>query len=179
LKLLIVGNSGSGKSTLSKMLSEALNSEAFDLDCVAFENKTSKRNAIDQSKQEIANWLECKERWIVEGCYADLHALFLNEADILIYLDISTEQCQANARTRPWEPHKYESKEAQDANLEMLLRWIASYENDDGATSKSAHENLFEHFSARKYRVNNIDAFPELVSEICNYQDFFTLSDHA
>jgi hypothetical protein len=35
----------------------------------------------------------------------------------------------ANAFSRPWEPHKYLSKEAQDANLEMLMGWIRAYED--------------------------------------------------
>jgi hypothetical protein len=59
---------------------------------------------------------------------------------------------QAHARARPWEPHKYASKEAQDANLDMLLGWIADYPSREGPLGRAAHEALFEGFTGRKER---------------------------
>jgi hypothetical protein len=48
-------------------------------------------------------------------------------ANELIYLNPTTQQCIENARNRPWEPHKYESKEKQDANLELLILSIIEW----------------------------------------------------
>jgi len=58
--------------------------------------------------------------------------------------------CQANARQRPWEPHKYASQAKQDANLPMLLQWIADYEQRTDVFSKSAHQALYNDFSKSK-----------------------------
>lgn len=62
-----------------------------------------------------------------------------------------------NARSRPWEPHKYKSKEAQDENLEMLRGWIAQYEERQDVFSFSAHTALYEEFSGRKSMITRND----------------------
>ena len=51
--------------------------------------------------------------------------------------------CIANAKQRSWEPHKYASKEAQDANLELLMELDKSlrYKNRP-IFSKSASDFL-------------------------------------
>lgn len=87
---------------------------------------------------------------VVEGCYADLIELVLSHADELIFLDLPVEDCIANAKARPWEPHKYESREAQDANLNMLLEWIAQYNERTDTFSKAAHLDLYEKFDGPK-----------------------------
>ncbi len=65
-------------------------------------------------------------------------------------MNLPVHLCQANARNRPWEPHKYTSKQAQDDNLPMLLDWIAGYRERDGALSYRAHKALFESFQGKK-----------------------------
>jgi hypothetical protein len=55
-----------------------------------------------------------------------------------------------NAKNRPWEPHKYESKKAQDENLDMLIDWISQYTSRNDTFSKVAHEKLFEEFQGKK-----------------------------
>lgn len=68
-------------------------------------------------------------------------------------MNLSTQQCQDNARHRPWEPHKYESKEAQDANLSMLLDWIAGYTERDDSLSYAVHFALFQSFHGKKTEI--------------------------
>ncbi|MCP4324883.1 MAG: shikimate kinase, partial [Alteromonadales bacterium] len=41
-------------------------------------------------------------------------------------------------------PHKYDSKEAQDANLEMLIEWISQYESREDTFSKNAHTEFYQ-----------------------------------
>jgi hypothetical protein len=88
--------------------------------------------------------------WVVEGCYADLIESVLSHAGELIFLDLPVEDCIANAKARPWEPHKYESREAQDANLDMLLEWIAQYAERTDTFSRAAHLDLYEKFDGPK-----------------------------
>jgi hypothetical protein len=89
---------------------------------------------------------------VIEGCYSDLLEIVTPLSNDIIFLDLPVEECIANAGNRPWEPHKYESKAAQDANLDMLTEWIAQYETRDDTFSRSAHETLFRNHEGRKTR---------------------------
>ncbi len=57
--------------------------------------------------------------FVIEGCYSDLLELVLPECSELLFLNPGAEQSVRNCRARPWEPHEYASKAAQDANLEL------------------------------------------------------------
>jgi len=60
------------------------------------------------------------------------------------------KDCIENSKNRPWEPHKYESQEAQDANLEMLIDWISQYPERKDNFSQEAHLKLFDQFDGDK-----------------------------
>ncbi len=68
-------------------------------------------------------------------------------------MNLPVSACQQNAKNRPWEPHKYESKAAQDLNLEMLLNWISDYYQRDDAFSEMAHNQFYGDFSGKKTRI--------------------------
>jgi adenylate kinase family enzyme len=53
--------------------------------------------------------------------------------------------------------HKYASREAQDANLEMLLGWIRDYETRDDVCSRALHTRLFDGFSGVKHHLRSRD----------------------
>ncbi|MBL4781678.1 MAG: AAA family ATPase [Porticoccaceae bacterium] len=158
-KILVFGNSGAGKSTLSKKLSADENLAHLDLDTLAFKKESpTERRDIQESLKEVDVFLEQNDSWIIEGGYADIFEQILNHANEMIYLDLSANNCQENARNREWEPHKYESKEAQDKNLDMLLNWILDYYSRDDAFSKSAHNKIFDQFSGNKIRLTSNQA---------------------
>ncbi|WP_439106160.1 shikimate kinase [Congregibacter sp.] len=161
-RIVVFGNSGSGKSTLALAMSADAGLAHLDLDTLAWEPTTPpERKALAASEAEILRFTESHPDWIIEGCYADLIALVLPLADELIFLDLSTEDCISHARARPWEPHKYESKEAQDANLEMLISWIRDYPTRDDSCSRPAHRALFDAFTGKKTRVTDPQSNPK------------------
>lgn len=154
-KILIFGNSGSGKSTLAKKLSDAHQLAHLDLDTVAWDMTPAPvRKPIEQSKVVIDQFVQDNDGWVVEGCYADLLALLVDECSQMIFMNLPVAACIANAKNRPWEPHKYESKAAQDANLEMLIDWIAQYDKQydkqEPAFSQAAHQKLYDDFAGEK-----------------------------
>ncbi|MEJ2416340.1 MAG: AAA family ATPase [Exilibacterium sp.] len=152
-KILIFGNSGSGKSTLAKQLSGDEGIAHLDLDTLAWQpTEPPQRKSLEQSQREIDAFLGRNGGWVIEGCYADLLAFVADAADEMIFLDLPVENCIANARRRLWEPHKYPSKAAQDANLDMLIDWIAAYSTREDEFSRTAHEALFMRFHGRKQR---------------------------
>ena len=150
-KILIFGNSGSGKSTLAKRLSAQEGLAYLDLDEVAWlPGSPPKRMPIEESKLKIDAFLGEHQGWVVEGCYTDLLELLAHEASEIILMDLSVEQCTANAERRPWEPHKYASKEAQDANLPMLINWIKDYKARSDVFSYASHRQFYDAFPGKK-----------------------------
>lgn len=150
-KVIIFGNSGSGKSTLAKALVNENNLAHLDLDTIAWKPVSPpERMLISDSKDLIDEFLSNHQDWVVEGCYADLLQLVIPKAEEIIFLNLPVSTCIENARKRPWEPHKYESKEAQDANLEMLIDWISQYDSRTDTFSRVAHESLFEKFQGKR-----------------------------
>lgn len=154
-RVLIFGNSGSGKSTLANKLADEKQLAHLDLDTVAWQATTPvSRKPIEESKALLDDFTAQNDNWVIEGCYADLLELLTPVASEMIFMNLPVEACIANAKARPWEPHKYESKAAQDANLEMLIDWIAQYTERDDAFSQSAHQKLFDGFTGQKQMIN-------------------------
>lgn len=162
-KLLIFGNSASGKSTLAKQMSTKNNIAHLDLDTIAWRATIPPtRMPFSESRIRINHFIDMHEYWVIEGCYADLLKLVLNKADEVIFLNLPVADCILNAKNRPWEPHKYESQEAQDSNLEMLINWISQYPEREDHFSQAAHIKLFNAFTGKKeiYTTNMSQQIP-------------------
>lgn len=150
-RVLVFGNSGAGKSTLAQKLRDQEGLAHLDLDTLAWQNTSPpQRRSIEESGEELDAYIRAHDGWVIEGCYADLLGLATRVATKMIWLNPATEICVAHARRRPWEPHKYESKDAQDANLPMLIDWIRAYETRDDEFSRVAHARLFDQFAGPK-----------------------------
>jgi adenylate kinase family enzyme len=153
-KILIFGNSGSGKSTLASRLANEFNLQHLDLDSLAWlPNQPPQRMPLQDSSTLIDEFIGSNAAWVIEGCYTDLLGLLKADANEMLFLNLPVEACAQNARNRPWEPHKYESKQAQDQNLDMLLAWIAEYEKRDDVFSLQAHQQFYENFTGKKSRI--------------------------
>ena len=156
-KIIIFGNSASGKSTLAKKISDTNELAHLDLDTLAWQPiLPPTRKLIAESARDINAFTTANDNWVIEGCYADLLAGVLPLASEIVFMDLPVELCVSNARQRPWEPHKYISKAAQDANLAMLIDWISQYADRDDAFSYRSHAALYESFQGKKTSyVNN------------------------
>ncbi len=158
-RFLLVGNSGSGKSTLATRLAAGYGLAHLDLDPLAWlPSSPPSRRALADSERDIRSFTEANTRWVIEGCYADLLALVGARGATLVFLNPGIDACIENARTRPWEPHKYESRAAQDANLEMLIAWIAGYATRTDPLSLSAHRRLFAEFAGNRIELTSREA---------------------
>ncbi|NET11241.1 MAG: AAA family ATPase [Symploca sp. SIO2B6] len=150
-KILIFGNSGSGKSTLAKELSSSNNLAYLELDILAWQPTTPpKRMPLEVSGNKIEAFVNTHPNWVIEGCYADLLDFLASEATEIIFMNLPVEDCILNASNRPWEPHKYGSKIAQDEKLGMLIDWISQYGQRSGPCSQTAHEALYQGYMGKK-----------------------------
>jgi adenylate kinase family enzyme len=167
-RYVLFGNSGSGKSTLARRLARDAELQHLDLDTLAWQpsepRHPPRRRPLADSARDVTAFMAASDGWVIEGCYADLLDLPLARCTQLVFLNPGIAACLANARARPWEPHKYPSKQAQDANLDMLLDWIRDYETRGDVFSLAAHRALFDGFAGDKHELvtrETIAAFPD------------------
>ncbi|MFT7559451.1 MAG: adenylate kinase family enzyme [Flavobacteriales bacterium] len=150
---LIIGNSGSGKSTLASKLKSLYALTHLDLDSIAWlPESPPRRTPFSHASAEISAFTNLCSSWVIEGCYRDLFDAIKTETAQLIFLDFSAQQCGDHARMRPWEPHKYACKAAQDANLAMLLDWIEGYYQREDVFSLAQHNEFYDSYKGPKQR---------------------------
>jgi adenylate kinase family enzyme len=157
MRIVITGNSGAGKSTLAGRLAREHDLAHLDLDTLAWLPTTPPARApLDASLAQLVAFTSAHERWVIEGCYADLVEPATASCTELVFLNPGVEACIAHCRARPWEPHKYATKEAQDQNLDMLIAWVRAYETRDDEFSLVAHRALFDRFAGPKREVRKM-----------------------
>ncbi|MEQ1908164.1 MAG: shikimate kinase [Vicinamibacterales bacterium] len=154
MRIAIIGNSGSGKSTLARWLAVRTGAPLLDLDTVAWvPGQIAVPRSTDEAENEVRAFCSGHQNWVVEGCYANLVNAALAFSPRLLFLNPGEEQCIANCRARPWEPHKYDSKEEQDTRLPFLLSWVGEYYRRDGEMSLAGHVALFASYIGPKHEL--------------------------
>jgi adenylate kinase family enzyme len=145
---------------MAKHLAQKHQLTHFDLDTIAWlPTEPPSRAPLDSCRQQLEAFTHANKDWVIEGCYADLLALLAGHANEMVFLNIPVQQCVDNAKARPWEPHKYPSKAAQDENLEMLIAWISEYPHRDDELSFAAHQKLFDMFDGHKHMLTENQPF--------------------
>lgn len=150
---VLLGNSGSGKSTAAQWLASRSGAACLDLDMVAWEpGEIAVPRDPQRARDDVQGFCARHERWVIEGCYAELAQAALKawpEA-CLLFLDPGVEVCIAHCRARPWEPHKYASADEQHSRLAMLIDWVRGYDEREGELGRAAHQAVFAAHTGRK-----------------------------
>ena len=154
MKTILLGNAGAGKSTLSRQLLESEPAATLSLDALAFAADADRRPLAD-SIGDALHFVKSHDRWIVEGCYADIVEPLLGHADTLVSLNPGVEACVRHCQARPWEPDKYATRAAQDAKLASLIAWVRDYDTRSDEYDLQRHRALFEAFAGRKVEVTD------------------------
>ena len=154
MRTLIMGNSGSGKSTLATRLAQAHTLAHLDLDTIVWEpGKIAVPRAPEVVRTDLMAFIAANSGWVIEGCYGELVEAALPFCDELLFLNPGVAACRANNERRPWEPHKYASREAQDRMLPQLQAWVDGYYTRDDAWSLAFHRRVFEGFAGSKREI--------------------------
>lgn len=150
-RVAIIGNAGSGKSTLARLLAAECGATVLDLDTVAWEpGKPATPRASAEAVAAVREFCANHESWVIEGCYGDLVESALDGTVELVFLNLSETDCVRQCRGREWEPHKWKSKETQDAHLDCLLDWVRAYYTRDGVMSQRGHREIFNRYAGPK-----------------------------
>jgi adenylate kinase family enzyme len=157
MRVAIIGNSGSGKSTLARRRAAETEVPILDLDTVAWApGKIAVPRDPADAAADVGHFCDANEDWIVEGCYASLIEATLPRGPELLVLDPGVDQCTENCRSRPWEQHKYASKQEQDEHLAFLLTWVAEYYSRSDDMSLSAHKRVYEGYGGEKQWLSSL-----------------------
>jgi len=152
MRIAIIGNSGSGKSTLARQLAAVHTLASLDLDIIVWEpGQVGVLRSREAMMADAKAFCESNDRWVTEGCYGELTRHVLEYSPVLLFLEPGVEACLANCQSRPWEPHKYASKEQQDERLDFLLTWVREYYTRDDDLSLRAHQAVFDSYRGPKH----------------------------
>jgi adenylate kinase family enzyme len=151
MRVLIVGNSGSGKSWRARALAAEHGLAHLDLDTIVWEpGQIAIARPIDQALADMRAFFDTNPAWVAEGCYGNFIEAALPFCSELVFMNPGKAVCLAHCAARPWEPHKYASKEQQDSMLPFLLDWVAQYYEREDECSYARHRRLFDAFGGAK-----------------------------
>lgn len=125
-KIYILGSVGSGKTTLAKRLSKELNIPFFELDNVVWEYHPE--GDIKRSPEEIERlFLEIlnNENWIIENVGRNFFNKGFEEADTIIYLNISKSVLYRRVLLRWIKQNLNIEKAPYKTNINMLRQMFA------------------------------------------------------
>jgi adenylate kinase family enzyme len=160
MKVLVFGNSGSGKSTYARALAEKEDLAHFELDSIVWEpGKVAVQRSTESVTTDLRRFIDSHGAWVIEGCYGELVQAASAHCTLLVFLNPGVETCLANNARRPWEPHKYASREGQDAMLSKLQDWVAGYYQRDDPWSYRAHRAIFDVFKGPKVEHREVAAY--------------------
>jgi hypothetical protein len=71
----------------------------------------------------------------------------------MVFMNFGETVCLRNCRVRPLEPHKYGTKEEQNAKLSLLLDWVRAYYSRSDDMSLQEHRRLFDSFQGQKREI--------------------------
>ncbi len=125
---------------------------SLDLDSIAWQPGVTPPTLCSaaDAAAEVRAFCDAHEHWAVEGCYTSLIEATLAYSPLLVFLEPGVETCLTHCRARPWEPHKYDSQQQQDANLDFLLEWVRAYYTRTGELSLAGHQALYDAYAGPK-----------------------------
>ena len=124
----------------------------LDLDTVVW-SKSVEFRPDREIIADLGQFLQANMSWIIEGCYGRWIEHMFPHATEIVFMNPGEMTCLSNCQARPWEAHKYPSKEAQDANLTFLLDWVRGYYTRSDDMSLLAHRRLFDSYAGNKREI--------------------------
>ena len=140
MRLVVIGNSGSGKSTFAKRIGAALDLPTHDLDAL-YRRLDGREREEGEAKGLVAE-VAAGAGWVIEGVWAQLVEVALARATVLVWLDLSWDECREGLLQRG--PHYGMNPSDHDA----LLAWANAHWD-----RLPEQAQLYNAFGGRKVRL--------------------------
>lgn len=167
MKAVILGNSGSGKTWLACRLAEITGSAITSLDDLYWQPGGFERRREPAEIEQLIQEAKSAEAWIVEGVFGDLAERFLDEADLLLWLDLDWPTCRRRLEERAATSRQHMGRQQTAAGLAELIAWAAEYDHREGPCSRAGHRRLFESFPRDKARLTTERQLDGFLDGIC------------
>ncbi len=155
MKIVIIGNSGSGKTWLAKRLSIIFTAPIIHLDDLFWEpdgfNKKRSVEHVDLLLQQG----KTRAAWIAEGVFGELAEQYLDDAKLLIWLDVDWPLCERRLVKRGYGSKRHLGRRQSKEGLRELLQWASNYYDRQDLRSYEGHKTLFKKFSGKKMHLNS------------------------
>lgn len=89
MKIYIIGPSGAGKTTFSRKLAKKYKTNAYELDCIIYDDENGHIKRTDEEIQKKFNNIIKQDSWIIEDVGRDKFDKGLECCDKIYYLKIS------------------------------------------------------------------------------------------
>ncbi len=152
-RIIIYGNAGAGKTTMAREIQRDHDVPLMFLDSIAW-GEVAVRRPLDESIQDLMNFISDNPEWMLEGCYGDLVEAALPHCTELRFINPGVAVCIEHCRKRPWEPDKFETSEDQDKMLGDLIGWVGEYETRDDEYGLARHRAIYDGFQGAKQEYN-------------------------
>ena len=161
MKIIVLGNAGAGKTTMARHIVRTAGHSkipCLSLDRIAW-NPGPERKPLAESTQELLQFIQASDRWIIEGCYGDLVRVALPYCTQLRFLNPGVDVCVAHCYSRPWESEKFASDAEQQAMLSTLINWVQEYETRSDEYGLSCHKSIYDNFRGNKQEYRHVDEY--------------------
>ncbi|MCB0414322.1 MAG: hypothetical protein KDD50_08320 [Bdellovibrionales bacterium] len=168
MKAIILGNSGSGKSWLGRKLSNIVRCNLIEMDKVFWEpGGFNKKRDSGILREEILKSTS-SDSWVCEGVFGRIADLATPNANTIVLLDLSWDDCKKNLINRGpnYEDCQSESQ-AEQAFIE-LIDWAKDYSIRENHTSRKYHHDIYSVFEGEKILLKNREEVHDFVKKIEN-----------
>lgn len=163
MKTIILGNSGSGKTWLANRLAKQTNATVIHLDEFFWQPGGFDRKRSPMEVEELIAASKRSASWIVEGVFGELAARYLDDAELLIWLDIDWALCRERLQARGSESKRHMDREQSEQGFRDLLEWASHYYDRSDGRSWTGHKSLFDGFRGDQLRLSTQDEVEEFM----------------
>lgn len=146
MKILIIGAVGSGKTTYAKYLSQKLNINYYEIDCIVHNDEHNIKRKY-QEQLQIINNINKQNDWIIEGTLRKNLDILLELTDKIIWLNTPSKVRTKRIITRFIKQKLNLEKSSYKPTLSILLsilKWNREFNEKEFFEKLSKYPNKLE-----------------------------------
>ncbi|MFT6070958.1 MAG: adenylate kinase family enzyme [Bacteriovoracaceae bacterium] len=171
MKIHIFGSSGSGTTSLGRELGKILKSKHLDTDDFYWKKTDPpfiEKNPVKLRTELILEEIKGLDSWILSGSMDSWCGAFIDEFELAIYLEASSEIREKRLRAR--ELKNFSSRILEGGDMfeehEIFIEWALQYEDGaQGGRSRARHEEFIKNLKCNTIRITNEGSAEEMIEQ--------------